>query len=253
MGFSGNKKRIRLSEDEKKRYHRQMIIPGWGMEMQLKLKGTKIGVVGAGGLGSFILMHLVAAGFGKIIFIDKDKVELNNLNRQVLHWEDDIGINKSDSAKRKLEKMNSSIEIISYAEEINDKNIYRIFSEADGLIDALDNFPGRFLINEFAVKRSIPLFHGAVWGFEGRVTTIIPGKTACLRCIYPEIPYQETFPVTSVSPALIASIQVTEAIKYFTGIGELLSGQLLIYDGASSSFLKAKTERKSTCDVCNKV
>jgi adenylyltransferase/sulfurtransferase len=243
---------MRLSEDEKRRYHRQMIIPGWGMEGQLKLKGTKIGVVGAGGLGSFILMHLVVAGFGKIIFIDKDKVELNNLNRQVLHWEDDIGVNKSDSAKRKLKEMNSSVKIISYAEEINNKNIYRIFSEVDGLIDALDNFPDRFLINEFAVKRSIPLFHGAVWGFEGRVTTIIPGKTACLRCIYPEIPYQETtFPVIGVSPALIASVQVTEAIKYFTGIGELLSGQLLIYDGASLSFLKTQMERKPTCDVCN--
>lgn len=241
-----------LSEDEKRRYHRQMIIPGWGMESQLKLKGTRIGVAGAGGLGSFILMHLAVTGFGEIILIDRDRVEINNLNRQVLYWEDDIGVNKSDSAQKKLKKMNSTIEIISYAEEINDKNINRIFSDVDGLIDALDNFPDRFLINKFAVQRSIPLFHGAIWGFEGRVTTIIPGKTACLRCIYPELPYQEnTFPALSVSPALIGSIQVTEAIKYFTGIGELLSGQLLIYDGASSSFLKTQIERKSTCDVCN--
>lgn len=246
-------KEIRLSEDEKRRYHRQTIIPGWGMEAQLKLKGTKIGVVGAGGLGSFILMHLAAAGFGEIILIDRDKVELNNLNRQVLHWENDIGTNKSDSAERKLKEMNSSVKIISYAEEINDKNIDRIFSETDGLIDALDNFPDRFLINEFAVQRSIPLFHGAVWGFEGRAATIIPGKTACLRCLYPEIPCQETVPVISVSPGLIASIQVTEAIKYFTGIGgETLSGQLLIYDGTSLSFLKAQIERKSTCDVCSR-
>ena len=244
---------IRLSEDEKRRYHRQMIIPGWGMEAQLKLKGTKIGVTGAGGLGSFILMHLAAAGFGEIILIDRDKVELNNLNRQVLHWEDDIGTNKSDSAKGKLKKMNSSIKITSYAEEINHKNIDRIFSEADGLIDALDNFPDRFLINEFAVKRSIPLFHGAVWGFEGRAATIIPGKTACLRCIYPEIPCQETFPVISVSLSLIASIQVTEAIKYFTGTGEILSGQMFIYDGASLSFLKAKMERNPKCKVCSSI
>jgi adenylyltransferase/sulfurtransferase len=245
-------KSIILSEDEKRRYLRQMIIPGWGMESQLKLKGTRIGVVGAGGLGSFILMHLVATGFGEIILIDRDRVEINNLNRQVLHWEDDIGANKSDSAKKKLKKINSTIEIISYAEEINDKNINKIFSDVDGLIDALDNFPDRFLINEFAVQRSIPLFHGAIWGFEGRVTTIIPGKTACLRCIYPEIPCQETtFPAISVSLALIGSIQVTEAIKYFTGTGELLSGQLLIYDGASLSFLKTQIERKSTCDVCS--
>ncbi len=239
-----------LTASEKKRYHRQMIISGWGEEGQAKLKGTTIGVVGAGGLGSPILMYLAVAGFGKIIVADKDKIELSNLNRQVLHWDKDIGRNKADSVREKLQEMNADVEIVTYTEEVNEENIDRIFADADALVDALDNFPSRFLINEFAVKRNIPLFHGAVWGLEGRATTIIPGETACFRCIYSEAPPKEVFPVVGVSPALIATIQVTEAIKYFTGIGELLAGQLLIYDGESMMLSKVRLRRNPDCPVC---
>lgn len=239
-----------LTESERKRYHRQMIISGWGEEGQAKLKGTKIGVVGAGGLGSPILMYLAVAGFGQIIVADKDKIELSNLNRQILHWDKDIGRKKADSARQKLQAMNPDVEIVTYAEEVNGENIDEIFAEADALIDALDNFPSRFLLNEFAVKRDIPLFHGAVWGLEGRVTTIIPGETPCFRCIYAASPPEEVFPVVGVSPALIAIIQVTEAIKYFTGIGELLKGQLLIFDGEAMMFSKVRLKRDPDCPIC---
>jgi len=227
-----------------------MIISGWGEEGQEKLKSTKIGVIGAGGLGSPILMYLAVAGFGKIIVADRDEIELSNLNRQILHWDKDIGRKKADSAQQKLQKMNPDVEIAAYVGEVNEENIDEILADVDALIDALDNFPSRFLLNEFAVKHNIPLFHGAVWGLEGRATTIIPGETPCFRCIYSESPPKEIFPVVGVSPALIAIIQVTEAIKYFTGIGELLKGELLIYDGETMMFSKVRLRRNPDCPVC---
>jgi molybdopterin/thiamine biosynthesis adenylyltransferase len=239
-----------LTDNERSRYQRQMIIPGWGEEGQKKLKQARIGVIGAGGLGSTALMQLAAAGFGRIVFVDRDTVELSNLNRQVIHWESDIGRKKAESARAKLKKMNSEIELVCITQELTETNIEELLGDVEAIVDALDNFPDRFTINEFAVKRSVPFFHGAVRGFEGRATTIIPGDTPCFRCIYSAAPPQEVFPVVGVSPALVAAVQVTEAIKYFTGIGELLTGQLLIYDGESMTFIKAEVERDPQCPVC---
>ncbi len=230
-----------------------MIMPGWGDEGQKKLKQTCIGVAGAGGLGSTVLMQLAVAGFGRILVVDRDTVELSNLNRQVIHWERDIGRKKAESAREKLEHMNSEIEIVSIEDELTERNIGQHFSEVHGVVDALDNFPDRFMVNEFAVKHRLPFFHGAVRGFEGRATTIIPGKTPCFRCIYSEALPKEVFPVVGVSPTLVAAVQVTEAIKYFVGVGELLAGRLLIYDGESMTFMKAEMERIPGCPVCGEM
>ena len=239
-----------LSERDRARYHRQMIIPGLGEEGQLRLRRTKVGVLGAGGLGCSILMHLTAAGFGTIILADKDTVELGNLNRQLLHWQRDIGQSKAQSACEKLRELNPEVEIVCHDRQVDSRNISGIFQEVDGLMDGLDNFPDRYIANEFAVKRRIPFFHGAVWGLEGRAATIIPGKTPCFRCIYPQSPPREIPPVLGTTPALIAAIQVTEAVKHFAGIGEVLAEEVLFYDGSSMTFLKARVERNPHCPVC---
>ena len=240
-----------LTEAERTRYQRQMLLGGWGESAQIKLKAASIGVVGAGGLGCSVLLQLAAAGFGRIILVDKDTVELSNLNRQVLHWEADLERPKVDSAAEKLRSMNSHVRIEALRVTLTEENIGGVLGGADALIDALDNFPDRLLISDYAVSRGIPLFHGAVWGLEGRATTVIPGRTPCLRCLYDGLPRSKVlFPVAGVSPALVAAIQVTEAIKHFTGLGEPLAGELLIYDGASMRFLKARIEKKPGCPAC---
>jgi adenylyltransferase/sulfurtransferase len=243
-----------LNQDERARYQRQMLLAGWGEEGQKTLKATTIGVVGAGGLGCSALLQLAAVGFGRIVVVDRDTVELSNLNRQVLHWEADLARPKVHSASEKLRRMNSKVEVEAVLTELTRENIGQILGKADALIDALDNFPDRLLINEFAVAKRIPLFHGAVWGFEGRAITVLPGKTACLRCLYGEPPRTAgMFPVVGVAPALVAAIQVTEAVKHFTGIGEMLAGELLVYDGASMRFLRARVERRPDCPTCGRV
>ena len=240
-----------LSEEDKKRYHRQMIIPGWEETGQLKLRNTTIGVVGTGGLGSTVLIQLAVCGFGKIILADKDRIELSNLNRQVLHWEKDMGKGKVDSAREKLVEMNSGTDYEIFDGEVTEKNVDDVFSEADALIDGLDNFPGRYLLNKYAVRRGIPFFHGAIWGLEGRATTILPGRSPCFRCLYPEAESTEMIPVAGFTPGLIANVQVTEAVKWVLGLGDLLAGRLLLYDGESMEFTTLNIQRDPECPVCS--
>ena len=242
----------KMSDGERKRYHRQILIPGWGEEGQGKLLDTTIGVVGAGGLGSTILIQLAMAGFGKIILADKDKIELSNLNRQSLHWEGDLGKDKVLSAREKLESLNSGVDYEVIDEEITERNVARVFSKADAIVDGLDNFPGRYLLNEYAVERGIPFFHGAIWGLEGRATTILPGLTPCFRCLYPEAESNETIPVAGFTPGLIGAVQVAEAVKWVLGLGDLLAGRLLLYDGESMEFTTLEIKRDPECPVCSK-
>lgn len=239
-----------LSGRDLERYSRQILIPGWGEEGQKKLKNATIGVAGAGGLGSTILMQLAVCGAGTIIFADRDTSDLSNLNRQVLHWEEDIGSAKADSAGSKLGRMNSDITIQAIRGDINSENIEKHFAGVDLLIDGLDNFESRLVLNEYCVKQKIPLVHGAIWGFEGRVCFVSPGKSACLGCIYHEIPPQEVFPVLGVSPALIATIQVSEAIKYLTGLGTLLKDTILVCDLETNSFVPLSVKRDPKCPIC---
>jgi len=239
-----------LTEHDRTRFDRQIRIPRWGVAGQERLKRAKVGIIGTGGLGSPITIYLAVAGIGRIVLADGDVVERSNLNRQILHWDRDIGRKKAASAEEKLRQLNPEMEIISYDRESTGENIEEVFRDVDAVVDALDNLPSRFLLNEFAVRHRLPLFHGAVWGLEGRASTIIPGKTVCLRCIYAEEIPEEVFPVAGVTPALIGVIQATEVLKYFTGIGELLLNQLLIYDGEMMSFSKLSLKRESHCPVC---
>jgi adenylyltransferase/sulfurtransferase len=202
-------------------------------------------------LGSVAATYLAAAGVGKLVLVDKDVVEVSNLNRQILHRSPDVGRLKVHSAAEKLRGNYAGIDVATCAEEISEDNAEEVLEGVDAVVDGLDNFPTRFVLNSYVVAHRLPLFHGAVWGWEGRATTIIPGQTACLRCLYPEVPAEkETFPVVGVAPGLIGVIQATEGIKYFTQTGSLLLNRLLVYDGEAAEFTQVPTERDPRCPVC---
>ena len=239
-----------LTGDERERYDRQIIIRGFGEEGQEKLKRARVIIAGSGGLGSPIAIYLTAAGVGTIRIVDHDRVELSNLNRQFLHWDKDIGREKVDSAAGKLEQLNPWVNIEPVAETISADNVSSLVAGFDVIVDAMDNLPTRYLLNKTAIDNNIPFVHGAVHEFEGRVMTIIPGKTPCLRCIYRGIPPGEKFPVIGVTPAVIASIQATEVIKHIVGIGKLLTDRLLIYDGRNMKFTELATKRDPDCEHC---
>jgi adenylyltransferase/sulfurtransferase len=221
-----------------------------GQEGQRKLKKSRVVIAGAGGLGSPIAIYLTAAGVGMVRVIDRDQVALSNLNRQILHWEEDVGKKKVDSARKKLKNLNSAVEIEAIAETITEDNVSQLVAGCDGIVDAMDNLPTRYLLNRCAIEKKIPFFHGAVNGFGGRAMTIIPGETACLRCMYRGPVPEEKFPVIGVAPAVIGSIQATEVIKYLMGIGSLLTNRLLIYNGLNVTFSEYKMSRNPNCDHC---
>ena len=239
-----------LTTDELERYERQIIIEKFGEEGQEKLKRAKVFIAGAGGLGSATSIYLMAAGVGMMRIVDHDRVELSNLNRQILHWDEDIGKWKVDSALEKLKRLNKGVEIEATKATITEANVSQLVADFDLIVDAMDNLPTRYVVNKAALERNIPLFHGAVYGFEGRAMTIIPGKTACLRCLYRGVFPQEKFPVIGVTPAVIGCIQATEVIKYIVGIGELLTNRLLIFDGLDMKFKEFKVKKDPSCEHC---
>jgi molybdopterin/thiamine biosynthesis adenylyltransferase len=239
-----------LTPGERERYDRQIMIGEIGQEGQEKLKRSRVVITGTGGLGSPIAIYLTTAGIGMIRVIDHDQVVLSNLNRQILHWEDDIGRKKVDSARTKLRNLNSAVEIEAIAETITEGNVSQLVDGCDVIVDAMDNLPTRYILNRCAIEKNIPFFHGAVNGFEGRVMTIIPGETACLRCMYRGPVPQEKFPVIGVAPAVIGCIQATEVIKYLLGIGKLLTNRLLIYDGLKVTFTEFRVNKNPNCDHC---
>lgn len=240
-----------LTANELERYDRQIMMAEIGQKGQEKLKNARAFIAGAGGLGSPISIYLAAAGVGTIRIVDQDRVDLSNLNRQVLHWDDDIGETKADSALAKLADLNPTINVETSCETITDKNVSYLVAGFDLIIDAMDNFPTRYLLNKVALDINIPFFHGAVRGFEGRAMTIIPGKTACLRCMYKGPIPEEKFPVIGVAPAVIGSIQATEVIKYIIGIGDLLENRMLVYDGLTMNFTEFKIKKNPNCDHCS--
>ena len=205
-----------LTEEERQRYDRQIMIDGIGEEGQEKLKQAKVVIAGSGGLGSPVSIYLTAAGVGTIRLIDHDKVELSNLNRQVLHWEKDVGRSKVDSAAEKLGQLNRQVKIEAIEANINEASISQLVSGFEVIVDAMDNLPTRFLLNKAAIENDIPFIHGAIHGLEGRAMTVIPGETACLRCIYRGLIPGGKFPVLGVAPAVIGCIQATEVIKYLS-------------------------------------
>jgi len=239
-----------LTAEEIQRYSRQIMIPQIGEEGQEKLKRAKVFIAGAGGLGSPVSIYLAAAGIGHLRLADHDTVDITNLNRQVAHWTADVGRRKVDSAQEKLSKLNPHVTVEALSVTISEENVLELVEGFDLIVDAMDNLPTRYLLNQTAIAQGIPFFHGAVNGFEGRAMTVIPGKTACLRCLYRGPVPESKFPVIGVTPAVIGCIQATEVIKYVVGIGDLLANRMLAYDGLNVKFTEFKVQRNPQCEHC---
>lgn len=237
-----------LSERERERYKRQMML--FGDEGQEQLKNAHIFIAGAGGLGSPVSLYLAVAGVGTITIADMDAVDLTNLNRQILHFDRDIGRKKTASAEEKLLEINPDITVHAIDAKIDETNAADLVGKADGIVDALDNYPTRYLLNAVAIDKEIPYFHGGIRGFYGQATTIIPGMTPCLKCIFPKAPPMEVFPVVGVTPGLIGMVQATEVVKYLLGIGELLTGRLFVWDGMLAHAEEICVERSPACEAC---
>jgi len=246
--------RGKLSRKELERYSRQVLIRGFGEEGQRKLKRAHVLVAGLGGLGSPAAMYLAAAGVGRLTILDAQRVELSNLNRQVLHWHLDVGRSKAGSAIEKLYAMNPDVKVEAKLERITSKNVDSLIEGADVVVDGMDNFPTRYLLNEACVRARVPFVHGAVEGLVGQLTTILPGKGPCLRCIIPkEPPRKPVFPVLGATPGTIGCLQALEVIKLITGLGRPLVGEMLLFNGEDLSFEKIKIERDPRCPVCGKL
>jgi len=240
-----------LTENDLSRYQRQILYPDLGEKGQEKLKQSHVVVAGLGGLGCAASLYLTCAGAGHVTLIDCDRVELSNLNRQVLHYEEDIGEKKPFSAARKLVKLNPAIEVTPVFTKITARNGRSIIKGANLVIDGMDNLKTRLIVNKACVAEGIPFIHGGVHGLFGEVTTIIPGRTPCLACIFPEFPNRELeLPVFGATPALIAMLQVTEAIKLLAGFGSLLTGKMLYFDGDKMDFTFRNLVKNQNCRVC---
>ncbi len=239
-----------LADYDRVRYSRQMMIPGFGEGAQIRLKEATALIVGLGGLGSPLALYLAAAGVGHLQLVDDDTVELSNLNRQIIHWDSDIGRKKARSASDKVAKINPTTQVEAFDLTIDESTVNKVTKDCDLILDAVDTFAVRQMLNKEALARRIPLIHAAVYGYEGRLATIIPGQTACLDCIYPHVPPQTRFPVLGTTPGVIALLQATEAIKYLAGVGVLLRDEMLIYDGETMFFEKVAVKRNPLCKSC---
>lgn len=239
-----------LDDKDVLRYDRQILIKDFGIEGQEKLKKSRVLIAGAGGLGSAAAYYLAAAGIGRLRIVDRDQVELSNLNRQILHWEEDLGRFKVESAQAKLAKLNPGIEVEILIKEINEETLPEIMTGCDLVVDGLDNFQTRYLINAQIYHQGIPFIYGGILGLMGMATVIQPGQTPCLKCLFPQAPPPQKFPVLGTTPGIIGLIEATEAIKYLVGFGKLLTGRLLIYNGLEMRFSEVRIERNSECPFC---
>jgi len=245
-----------LREDQIERYSRQIILPQVGGKGQEKLLNAKVLIIGAGGLGSPCAMYLASAGIGKIGIVDSDKVELNNLQRQILHSTKDLGRPKVESAKGKIKAINQDVEVMTYNLRLTSENILDIIKDYDIVVDGSDNFPTRYLVNDACILSKKPLSHGAIFRFDGQATTIIPGKSPCYRCLFPEPPPPGLVPscqeagILGAVAGVIGTIQANEVLKYILGIGDLLIGELLIFNALDSSFRKVLVPKNKGCPVC---
>jgi molybdopterin/thiamine biosynthesis adenylyltransferase len=248
-----------FTEDQVQRYSRHIILPNIGGAGQRKLLDSKVLVIGAGGLGSPILLYLAAAGIGTLGIVDFDKVDTSNLQRQILHTDADVDRPKVASAVDHLRALNPTIEIVGHDTLLSSANVMELMAPYDVVIDGTDNFPVRYLVNDATQFLAKPLVYGSIYQFEGQATVFMPGQeTPCYRCLFPSPPPPGTVPscaeggVFGVLPGVIGAIQATEAIKLITGEGDNLEGRLLLYDALHMDFQEVKIRWDADCPVCGK-
>lgn len=249
--ISESKQNEALSHLDLERYNRNILISQISEEGQKKLSKAKILVCGAGGLGSTVLTNLASVGIGTIGIVDNDILELSNLNRQYIHKFDNIGKIKVESAKNWINEFNPEINVNTYQTRLDENNYQDIVKDYDLIMDCFDSFKSKFLLNKIAVQTGKTLVHGGVTEFYGQVTTIIPGKTACLNCILPEEDKYFVKGVLSPAVATIASIEAMEAVKVILNLGERLENRLLSYDGLNMKFKTINISRNAHCKLCS--
>ncbi|MFC1928933.1 ThiF family adenylyltransferase [Chloroflexota bacterium] len=243
-----------LDRNELIRYNRQLVIPGFGEEGQRRLKSSHVLIAGVGGLGCASATYLTAAGVGRITIVDFDNVQLTDLNRQVLYWEEELGEKKVVVAQRKLSKLNPAVEVIPIFAKITEENVFDIIDRVEVVVDGLDNLPTRLVVNSACVKHKTPYVYGGVSCLRGMITTIIPGKTPCLACGYPEGSQQGGgLGVLGVVPALIANLQALETIQLIIGHSPSLAGRLLLFSGEDVRFRVYDVNRNESCRVCSSI
>jgi molybdopterin/thiamine biosynthesis adenylyltransferase len=243
----------KLSARDLERYHRQILIPEVGEEGQKKLASTTVGVLGQGGLGSPCTIYLAAAGVGKLILVDQKPPKLSNLNRQVLHGESEVaeGIPKAMSSERRVRALNSDIEVEAHNIVIESNNIRKVFEEADLIVDCLDDFAPRYILNDYCVESGKPFVHCGIESFNGQMTTIVPGETPCLRCIFPSVPSStEAFPIIGSTAGVFGAMEAAEALKLILGVGEPLKSKLLFGDLKFQTWDIIEVSRSERCPVC---
>jgi molybdopterin/thiamine biosynthesis adenylyltransferase/rhodanese-related sulfurtransferase len=245
-----------LTSDQRNRYQRHLLLPEVGEVGQQKLLDAKVLLLGAGGLGSPAAIYLAAAGVGTIGIIDMDVVDASNLQRQILHTLDRVGMRKVESAKVAITSLNPDVKVLTYDTRLSADNILDIIDGYDVIVDGTDNFPTRYLVNDAALLKRIPVVHGSIFRFEGQATVFFPYVGPCYRCMIPEPPPAELAPscaeagVLGVLPGIIGSIQAVETIKLLLDLGEPLVGRLLTYDSLDESFRTFKVRRDPSCPAC---
>ncbi|MGH3095306.1 MAG: adenylyltransferase/sulfurtransferase MoeZ [Streptosporangiales bacterium] len=247
-----------LTVDEVRRYSRHLIIPDVGMAGQKRLKNAKVLVIGGGGLGAPALMYLAAAGVGTLGVVDFDVVDESNLQRQVIHGQSDIGKSKAQSARESVAEINPYVDFRVHEERLDSSNALDILRDYDLIVDGTDNFPTRYLVNDACVLLDKPYVWGSIFRFDGQASVFWAEYGPCYRCLYPEPPPPGMVPscaeggVLGVLCASIGSIQVNEAIKLITGIGEPLAGRLLVYDALEMRYREVKARKDPECPICGK-
>ncbi len=245
-----------LTEAQRARYARHLMLDEVGERGQAKLLQSKVLLLGAGGLGSPAALYLAAAGVGTLGVVDLDVVDASNLQRQILHATSRVGMPKVLSAQKAINDLNPDVKVVAFEERLDSSNVERIFKGFDIIVDGCDNFPTRYLVNDASVWLNIPVVHGSIFRFEGQVTTFMPKDGPCYRCLYPEPPPAHLAPscaeagVLGILPGIVGTIQATEVIKYLLGQGDLLKGRLVCYDSMRMKFRELKLRRDPTCPVC---
>jgi sulfur-carrier protein adenylyltransferase/sulfurtransferase len=247
-----------LSAEQRERYSRHMLVPEIGIEGQQKLLDAKVLLLGAGGLGSPTALYLAAAGVGTLGIVDDDVVDLSNLQRQVIHTTNRIGTPKVDSAEESIHALNPDVKVVKYPVRIDASNIVEIIKDYDVIVDGVDNFPTRYLLNDATVRLKIPVVSASILGFDGQLSVFKPYEGPCYRCLFREPPPAELAPscgangVLGVLPGTMGLLQATEVVKLIVGIGEPAIGRLLLYDALGATLTEVKVHRDPECPICSR-
>ena len=249
---------FQYSDAQRIRYSRHMLLPEVGPEGQEKLLKAKVLLLGAGGLGAPVALYLAAAGVGQLGIVDDDIVDASNLQRQVIHSTETIGEPKVESAKSTIQKLNPDVQVTTYNARLNADNIMEIIEGYDIIVDGVDNFPTRYLLNDATVRLGIPVISASILSFDGQLTVFKPHDGPCYRCLYPVPPPAELAPscgengVLGVLPGTMGLLQATEVLKLILGIGEPLIGRLMLYDALAEEFTNLKIRRDPECPICSR-